>query len=297
MRQYLPVIRPGLGFVVAVFTLLLIVACTGPQGEPGKPGSPGTPGDRGEVGAQGPQGLQGDPGKDGKPGNPGGPGTPGERGTEGPQGIPGMGISADAALMISKSAFYLDESVTITGSGFGKFEPVIIFFDLGDGNEPNMGFADANKGGAWTITISSVGALSGVSSNVELLTELSVVTLKAIGELGSAASVPVNVLGKASPQVIAPTPTPPAASLSAGLVLVGGDIPILGAGYAPNETVIIVAITSSGDRTTISSGTTSESGALMVTITEALGPGAYTLEGVGESGTIATAALVVVTEK
>ncbi|MDP6484517.1 MAG: hypothetical protein QGH70_11825, partial [Nitrospinota bacterium] len=53
----------------------------------------------------------------------------------------------------------------------GSDEGANLFFDLGGGNEPNLGFADANKGGAWTMTIPAAGALSGVASNVDLLTE------------------------------------------------------------------------------------------------------------------------------
>jgi len=293
MRQYLPAIKPGLGFAVAILSMVMLAACTGPQGESGLAGNAGNPGNAGLAGEQGPQGQDGDPGEPGKSGNPGSPGNPGLQGPEGPEGPSGAGISPDAALMVSKPAFYLNEPITISGSGFGEFEPIIVFFDLGDGNEPNIGFADANKGGAWTMIVPAAGALSGVSANVELLKEASVITLKAVGELGSAASVPVSVLGDASP----PVEVIPSAILSAGLVLVGGDIPVLGAGYAPNETVTIVAITGSGETATIGTGTASESGALLVTITETLGAGAYTLQGIGESGAIATAALVVVTEK
>ena len=293
MRQYLPAVKPGLGSAIAVLSLLLLTACTGPQGDTGLAGNAGNPGNPGRAGEEGLQGAKGDPGEPGKPGNPGSPGKPGSIGPEGPEGPAGGGISPDAALMISKSGFYLNEPLTISGSGFGEFEPIILFFDLGDGNEPNLGFANANKGGAWTITIPGADTLSGVNSNVDLLTEASVVTLKAVGELGSAASTPVTVLGEAAPEVV----EIPSATLSAGLVLVGGDIPVLGAGYAPNETVTIVAITGSGEVTTIGTGTASESGALLVSITDTLGAGAYTIRGVGESGAVATAALVVVTEK
>ena len=294
MRQYMPAVKPGLGFTVLVLSMVLLAACTGPQGDPGLAGNAGNPGNSGRAGEQGLAGTKGDPGEPGKPGSPGSPGNPGSQGVEGLQGPAGAGISQDAALMISKPAFYLNEPITIAGSGFGEFEPIIVFFDLGGGNEPNVGFADANKGGAWTMTIPAASALSGVSDNIDLLTEASVVTLKAVGELGSAASVPINVLGEtASPRI----EVLPAATLSAGLVLVGGEIPILGAGYAPNETVTIVAVTGGGESTTVGTATASESGALLVTITESLGAGAYTLHGIGESGAIATAALVVVTEK
>ena len=294
MRQYMPAVNPGLGFAIVVLSMVLLAACTGPQGDLGLAGNAGNPGNPGRAGEQGLEGPKGDPGDPGKPGNPGSPGNPGGQGVEGPQGPAGAGISQDAALMISKPAFFLDEPITIAGSGFGEFEPIIVFFDLGGGNEPNVGFADANKGGAWTMTIPAASALSGVSDNMALLTEASVVTLKAVGELGSAASVPVNVLGEAAPP---PIEVRPAATLSAGLVLIGGEIPVLGAGYAPNETVTIVVVTGSGESTTVGTATASESGALLVTITETLGAGAYTLQGIGESGAIATAALVVVTEK
>ena len=57
MRQYLPAVKPGLGFAFAVLSLLLLLACTGPQGDTGLAGNAGNPGNPGRAGEEGLQGA------------------------------------------------------------------------------------------------------------------------------------------------------------------------------------------------------------------------------------------------
>ncbi len=73
-----------LGWIAAA--LLLIAACTGPQGEKGDQGPPGP---QGPAGASGQQGQAGPPGPQGEAGEPGPQGPQGETGEPGPQGPQG----------------------------------------------------------------------------------------------------------------------------------------------------------------------------------------------------------------
>ena len=217
--------------------------------------------------------------------------------------------------MVSKPAFFLDENLMIAGSGFRKFEPVIVFIDLGDGTEPNLGFTDANRGGAWVITLSNVGKTEGVSTWASSIVESGVVTVTADGADGSTASTPVNVLGLTTPPAPERPPDPgPAASLMGGTVALDGTITIWGAGYAPNEVVTIFAVTGVGTgvrgglivpgagdplkKGIVTSGA-SDKGVLEANFTNLgiLDPGAYSIEGFGSFGSVASALLIVVEEK
>ncbi len=69
--------------------IMLLVACTGPQGPAGPAGSPGP---EGPAGLEGPTGPEGPAGPEGPPGpeGPAGPeGPPGPEGPAGPEGPPG----------------------------------------------------------------------------------------------------------------------------------------------------------------------------------------------------------------
>ena len=154
--------------LVAALALLSLTACQGPPGKPGLPGNPGEPGNPGNPGPQGPYGAPGPPGAPGLPGNPGEPGhpgLPGLPGLPGPQGPPGN--SPRAALTIDSDYFYfdrdyhvyLDQGLTIRGSGFLSFEPVQVYIDLMDVRDPNLGFATANGSGAFELVIE--GPLGG----------------------------------------------------------------------------------------------------------------------------------------
>jgi len=217
--------------------------------------------------------------------------------------------------MVSKPAFFLDENLMIAGSGFRKFEPVIVFIDLGAGTEPNLGFTDANRGGAWVISLSNVGKAEGVATWASSIVESGVVTVTANGADGSTASTPVNVLGLTTPPAPERPPEPgPAPSLMGGTVAVGGTIKIWGAGYAPNEVVTIFAVTGVGSgvrggqivpgagdplkRGIVTSGAT-DRGVVEINFSNngVLDPGVYSIEGFGANGSVASALLFVVEEK
>ena len=149
-----------LSIVIALMSVLLLAACTGPKGDSGLPGLPGNPGEPGNPGPRGPQGPQGIPGE---PGNPGSQATPDSRGPAGPPGPEGAAaVSPEAGVRASSMQVYLDDELIISGSGFRKYEPVIVFFDLGDGQEPTLGFPEANKGGAWSLRLRQLDAESSV---------------------------------------------------------------------------------------------------------------------------------------
>ena len=131
-------------------------------------------------------------------------------------------------------------------------------------------------------------------------------TLRADGDGGSSVSIPVSILGVSTPLPPTPTPQPPpppdpgpAPSLTAGTVETGADIEIVGAGYAANESVTISAITGPGaaDRLRLAQASANGRGVVLATITVALEPGAYTVEGSGAFGSLASAALVVADAK
>lgn len=73
-------------WVLGVFIVIVLAACTGAIGE------------RGPQGPQGPQGEPGEPGAPGAPGNPGDPGAPGDPGPQGPQGPQGEPNSPPAPI-------------------------------------------------------------------------------------------------------------------------------------------------------------------------------------------------------
>ena len=295
--------RPFL--VVLIISIVLLIStvslgCRGPQGEPGEPGLPGLPGNPGNPGSRGPQGIPGDPGL---PGNPGNPGVQGLQGSQGPKGADS--VSPEASLITNKSQIYLDEGVIIAGSGFRKYEPVMLFFDLGDGKEPNLGFVDANRGGAFSFRIKKLNALGSVLKNVDDLLSVGVVTLKANGADGSAASQPLWVLGSAAP-IIQEVPIPGVApSLIAGTVAIGGEIEIKGSGFNPNENITLMVITGTVanediKRKSVGQGSANDKGVSMIAvkiIKDTLEPGAYTLEAYGSDGSIATAPLFVTEPK
>jgi hypothetical protein len=201
--------------------------------------------------------------------------------------------------MVGKPAFYLDEGLAVAGSGFQPFEAVIVYFDLGGGDEPTVGFADANRGGAWALEVPALSAVKSVSGSAADLAAAGVATLKADGADGSTVTIPVNILGVSTPPAPQPPPEPGAApSLMAGTVETGGDIEVVGAGYAVNESVTISAIVGPGPlgRSQLARASANERGVVIATITVDLEPGAYTVEGAGAFGSLASAALVVVEE-
>ena len=309
-----------LSIVIALASAVLLVACTGPQGPPGDPGLPGLPGNPGNPGEPGPQGAPGDPGLPGLPGNPGNPGLQGPEGPQGPQGE--AAVSPEGGLSVSSNAVYLDQAVTVSGSGFLKYEPAIVYIDLGDGVEPTLGFVDSNRGGAWSLTLRPFGGESSVSRNSAEILSQGVVTVKAQGADGSTASTALHVLGAETP-VDVPGPTPgEAPGLTAGTMWIKGSIDIVGSGFNPNEKVTLLAwvgvgegvragvvVPGAGDieKRAIKQGAANDKGAVVITLDLAcqdpedededgnlgciLGLGDYTIEAVGFDTTQATAVL------
>ena len=301
----------------------------GPQGEPGEPGLAGLPGDPGaaglpglpgEPGLQGPPGVPGLPGLPGDPGNPGLPGLPGSPGFAGPPGPPGAATSPQAALMVSSPTMYLDQGITIAGSGFLAFEPVTISVKLGSSVNPSLGVADSNAGGAWMLAINEpVSELSGISDNMSMLEGAEVVTILATGADGSIAGWPVGVMAE---MPVAAAPPSTGANLTvAGPVAAGGIATVYGSGFDSRDRVSIVVITGIGegssfspqgqeygfyDRGTIAASGVFErfglttaaaekNGAFQLSITApSVDPGVYTLEAYGtDSGSFATAPLII----
>ena len=311
-----------LSIVIAMASAVLLVACTGPAGPPGEPGLPGLPGNPGNPGEPGPQGAPGEPGLPGLPGNPGNPGLQGPQGDQGPAGP--AAVSPEAGVSVSSNAVYLDQEVTISGSGFLKYEPVIVFIDLGDGAEPTLGFVDSNRGGAWSLHLRPLGGESSVSRNSGEILSQGVVTVKAQGADGSIASTALHVVGADTP-VVEPGPEPgEAPTLTAGTMWIKGSIHILGSGFNPSENVTLltwvgvgegvragVVVPGAGDieKRAIKQGIANDKGVVRIALDLAcqdpddenedgdfrclLGTGDYTLEAIGSDTTRATAVLAV----
>lgn len=294
--------------LVSVFALLFLAACQGPAGKaglpgnPGEPGNPGNPGPQGPPGPPGPPGIPGLPGDPGNPGEPGFPGEPGLAGPTGPQGPPG--VSPGAGVVISSNPVYLDQGLTIWGSGFQPFEPVQVYFDLQGGRDPNLGFATANGGGAFEVVVSGpLSDVSGVARTMDQLLALDAVTVMVQGADRSFASTPAKVMAE-TPGVIIRPPAPPVtvdASLTAGCVMAGSEVTILGSGFKPGEASNFFLVTGAQAdgapvQASIGSAVANDRGALMaeIAIDEGTEPGLYGIKVAGIRGTEASSPLLVV---
>ena len=299
-----------LALFVSIVSLVLLAACAGESGKPGLPGNPGAPGNPGLPGPQGPAGPPGPPGQPGLPGlpgNPGEPGLPGDAGYPGPAGEQGdPGVSPGASVSTDTVA-YLDGGLTIRGAGFQPFERIAVYFDMqGSKKDANLGFADANGGGAWVVTLDApLTDISGVGNNVDRLLALDAVTLAARGVEGSAGSAAVVVQSSKPAPVIRPAPPAVAVgvSLTAGCVVSGSDITLLGAGFKAGEAVNAFALAgvSGADkapkRTSIGSSPANDNGAVKIVTTITLDAGLYSAAAYGIRGSEATAPLHVVGDK
>ena len=277
--------------LVSLFSIMLLAACAGDPGTPGNPGNAGLPGPQGPAGPQGPSG---EPGLPGNPGNSGTPGEPGIAGFQGLQGLPGPkgspGVAPEANVMVSSPILYLDDGLTIAGSGFLAGESVSVFL-LGD-IAVFLGFTDADANGAWAMSWDKLSDNSLVDRNGPGLAQASILTVSAEGSQGSRATLPVSAAAgnaPAGPSI--------ATSLTAGSVAQGGSITVTGAGYGSGETVSLFVISDfSGGapvRSTLDRARASNGGAFSKRVTVDLEPGVYTLEGFGGSGNVGTAALIV----
>jgi hypothetical protein len=233
-------------------------------------------------------------------------------------------VSPEAGVSVSSTAVYLDQELIVSGSGFLKYEPAIVYIDLGDGVEPTLGFVDSNRGGAWSVRLRPLGGESSVSRNSNEILSQGVVTVKAQGADGSTASTALRVMGAETP-VVEPGPEPgPAPNLTAGTMWIKGSIDIVGSGFNPNENVTLltwvgvgegvragVVVPGAGDikKRAIKQGIANDKGVVVINLDLAcqdpddededgsfgclLGTGAYTVEAIGSDTTQATTALFV----
>ena len=176
--------------LASALSLLLLAACTGPQGEQGPPGPQGPAGPAGEAGPAGPAGLRGPGGEPGIRGPQGLQGPPGVPGDPGPAGEAGM---AYASIVASEPVLYLDGSLEVWGSGFQPSESIEVYFDVETGLQIIVGFVEAGPGGAWALEIERMRGIRGLADNESKVAHGNPLTLMAAGSEGSKASTPVIV--------------------------------------------------------------------------------------------------------
>ena len=242
MKKFLPhgnkkMSRLGL-ILVPLFVMSLTIACgsagaAGFSGEPGLPGHPGNVGPAGGQGAQGPQGEPGVPGYSGNPGAAGKAGNSGNPGAVGPRGAKGPNVSLKANVTVDSALLYLDGGVTVMGSGFLKYEPVQVYLEEGS-NKPSLGTVDAGPGGAWTLSVSNLGANAGVAKHSAALLAGGAVNLVAKGADGTHVTVPVAIANKGP---VAEVPFDNTASITGGAATTGGTLTITGSGFNGAEYV------------------------------------------------------------
>lgn len=305
--------------LVTFLVLLSLTACQDPPGMPGLPGNPGEPGNPGNPGPQGPYGPPGPPGPPGLPGHPGEPGhpgLPGLPGLPGPQGPPGN--SPRASLTIDSgyhfilnpdNHVFLDEGLTVMGSGFQSFEPVQVYIDLMGVRDPNLGFATANGSGAFELVIEGpLFDIPGIDRTRDSLLSLDAVTIMARGADGSIATTPAHIIANRPIPTIRPTPPPGSVddSLYASCAIIGNSATVWGAGSKPGEAMNIFLITGSHAdggplQSLVGSAVANSRGAFKGTIQieESVGgsdlePGLFAIRSAGIRGTEATAPLIVV---
>jgi hypothetical protein len=219
---------------------------------------------------------------------------------------------------------YLDQGLTVSGSGFLAFEPVVVSVKLGSTDllNPSLGIADSNAGGAWTLSVTAVSDVAGIADNTDRLLGSDVVTLLAVGEDGSKASTPIAVVA-ATPAATA-APSVGASLTVAAPVVAGGSTTVYGAGFSSRDRISIVAITGIGqakswgsmgasyldfdrggttgsgdfERAPLTSGAAEYSGGFSLAITApSVDPGVYTVEAYGaDSGAMATAPMIIIAE-
>jgi hypothetical protein len=201
--------------------------------------------------------------------------------------------------MVASPVIYLDKGLTVAGSGFKAFEAIEVVFDLGI-QQPSIGFANADAGGAWTLQTTRLDKMRSIDLVATKLTASSVLTFLAQGVDGSKASTPVMVMAE-SPEVVVVEAPSVGASLVAGIVKQGGTVTVAVAGFKPNEVIGYLLTTGESNglpiRRQLVAGSAGPTGAATKNIRITLDPGVYTLEAIGVSGTLATAALIVVLDK
>ena len=301
MRGHLP--RLGLTALLLLVAALALtaVACSGDVGQRGPAGPTGAQGVAGPTGAQGVQGEQGDRGLEGATGSPGRPGAAGVPGVPGPGGPPGQDASqAEAGISLVSREVTLDEPLEVWGSGFRPGESITIQLEVDQFLQPVIGDTAASTGGAFRAQFNRIGADDRVASRIVLG---DVYTLIAVGGDGSRASTPVMIIAPRPPTPTptpspTPTPVPPAPSPSTSLIaaktISGAETIVWGAGFRPNENVVLSVVEGPD---ILVARQANESGALTVEVFIDLEPGIYTMVATGDLGSEATAPLLIVIEK
>ncbi len=268
-------------------SVVLLLACAGPQGPAGAPGLAGISGAPGLPGLQGVPGLPGEPGFPGNPGNPGNPGPPGPAGPPGPPGPAGSdGVSPQAAVAVDSDLISIDGSLTIDGSGFRPNEPVALLLVVDQNLQPFIGGGtraqtQANSGGNFTFTVDSVGAAFRGNTGSRVLEASNggsnSLSVFASGADGSRASVPLRVVGSGG------IASAPSIAMSSNVVETGGSVTIMVAGFMPGEFVTVVASgASGGDDRVLVGGSANGFGALSLEAAITLDPDVYTIEAMGQ---------------
>lgn len=298
MRIRFPSKGMTLALFFSVFSVLVLVACRGPQGPAGLAGLAGAPGNAGLQGVQGPAGLAG------LPGNLGSQGVQGQPGLAGLPGLAGIpGVSPEASIRLSESALTMEQPLTIRGSGFLPGEPVTLSLVVDDIISWTVGSRDseqpvANSAGAFEASFDSIIGGGGGERGVITSRAPGIRSIVAMGEDGSKASAPVMITTSA------PITTALSTSLVASPTTIDGDVTIWGAGFKPNEAVLITIVSASDglDRSLIG-GTANDSGAFEIIFvkTDDSPPfakeGVLTLFAVGGQGSEATAPLLIRADK
>ena len=286
MRKRFPSRNHLYALLFSVFVIFLL-ACTGPQGPSGLPGLPGNPGNPGAAGPPGDAGLPG------LPGNPGNPGPPGAAGLAGEAGSGGGVSIAQARVELNKTVFGLDESLTVTGSGFRPGEPVTLMLVVNQNLQAIIGGGrraqtQASSAGTFSIDFDSIGGDFKGATRERALSDGGRKAVLASGADGSRATIPVRVVGAS--QGVRST----SASLVASQTASGGESTVVGAGFQADEFVTILAVgASSGQDRIIGGGAANEFGAFSVMVSVGLDDGLYSLMAVGDRGTEASGALFV----
>jgi hypothetical protein len=214
--------------------------------------------------------------------------------------------------------------LTLSGSGFGKFEPIELTLEVGASHlAASIGYADAGENGAWTMTTTGdLGDIASVASKATTLIGLEAVTLLATGADGSRASQPVVVSANAPVIIQEDPPLYPAGSslVVDGPVEEDGEVAVYGAGLKANEVYSIlitydygqdkfVDTNDDGVKDTWLTGTglpfkkpmivgaANKAGAFQGFIRGIFGPGIYTLELVGGDAAYATTHLIITAAK
>jgi hypothetical protein len=200
---------------------------------------------------------------------------------------------AQARIELDKTVFGLDESLSISGSGFKPGEPVTLLLVVDQNLQAMIGGGrraqtQASSAGTFSIDFDSIGGTFKGDTRERALGDGGRKSVLASGADGSKASIPVRVFG--SSQGVRTT----SASLVASNTASGGDSTVVGAGFQAEEFVTILAVgASSGEDRIVGGGEANEFGAFSVMVSVTLDDGLYTLSAVGDKGTMASGALLV----